>query len=243
MYTVYTVLTHHTVGERIDRLEKQFSSMQRSLQTELRTKSDVTPKTLVDSLTLLPVALRVEYQKFVYDNLKTLKEADSIREIFYHINLLVTFIDYRLLKHLIEEFGSYRLNQGMSSYSEAVEGFLDETTVEQLSQHWPGVQEVPPQFERLTAVINQDPHQYTLRQLDKLRKRFCCQIRLYETVVILIGVGKTNSFRVCWIVPSIFVSELKLTIGTLTSFYQTESFLSVTVGKQRLYSIAVSNVV
>ena len=124
---------------------------------------------LVNSLTLLPVALRVEYQKFVYDNLKTLKEADSIGDIFYHINLLVTFIDYRLLKHLIEEFGSYKLKQGMSSYSEAVEDFLDETTVEQLSHHWPGLQDVPPQFERLTAVINEDPHRYTLRQLDKLR--------------------------------------------------------------------------
>ena len=214
--------------------------MQRSLQTELRTKSDVTPKTLVDSLTLLPVALRVEYQKFVYDNLETLEKADSIRKIFHHINLLVTFLDYGLVKHLIEEFGSYKLKQGMASYSEAVEDFVDETTVEQLSHHWPGVQDVPPQFERLTAVINQDPHQYTLRQLDKLRKRFCCQIRLYETVVILIGVGKKNSFCVTWIVPAMFVSELKSTIATLTSFYKTESFLSVTVGKQRLYSIAVS---
>ena len=220
-------------------LEKQFSSMQRRLQSEMKTNSEISPETLVDSLTLLPISLRAEYQKFIFENLKTLEKAESIREIFHHLNLHFTFIDYRLLEFLIDEYGSHRLKQDMSAYTGRVQAFMDETTIQQLMDHWPGQSDIPPQFEKLRAVIDKDPRKYTLRQLDDLRKKLCSMARLSETVFILIGVGRKNSFIVCWRVPSVFVSQLKSVISSLRSFYQREHIFSVTVGRQRLYSIAV----
>ena len=94
------------VGERIKMLERQFTSMRGKLLSELTARSDMSPDTLVDSLTQLPVALRAEYHKFVSDHLDTLESADSIRKIFRHINLHFTFMDHGLMGHLIEEFGS-----------------------------------------------------------------------------------------------------------------------------------------
>ena len=220
-------------------LEKQFSSMQRRLQSEIKTNSEVSPETLVDSLTLLPISLRAEYQKFVFDNLKTLEKAESIREIFHHLNLHFTFIDYRLLEFLIDEYGSRRLKQDMSVYTGKVAVFMDETTVQQLMDHWPGRRDIPPHFEELRAVIDEDPGTFTLRRLDNLRKEFCSEVRLFETVLILKRFARKNSFVVCWVVPSIFVPQLKSVMSRLRSFYQREHIFSVTVGTQRLYSIAV----
>ena len=234
-----TLYSTHTVGTTIENLEKQFSSLQRRLSSELTTKSEVSPEILLESLTLLPIALRSEYQKFILENLSTLKKADSIREIFLHLNPLFSFIDYHLIKYLVEEFASTRLKRDTSAYIEAVRIFLDETTVLDLMDHWPGRRDIPPHFEELRAVIDGDPSKYTLRQLDNLRKRFCSETRLSEVVLSLIGVGRRNSFVVRWVVPSIFVPQLKSVISCLRSFYQREHIFSVTVGRQQLYSIAV----
>ena len=159
--------------------------------------------------------------------------------IFPRLSLHFTFIDYGLLAHLIDEFGSEQLQEDMSAYTEAIQVFLDETTVQQLMDHWPGQSDIPPHFEKLRVVIDEDPSTYTLRKLDNLRKKFCSETRLSETVLILIGVGRKSSFVLSWVVPSIFLPYLKLVINNLKSFYQREHIFSVTVGRQRLYSIAV----
>ena len=220
-------------------LERQFSSMQQKLLSELTTNRDMSPEMLVDSLTLLPVALRAEYHKFIFDNLDTLESANSIRKIFHHINLHFTFIDHGLMGHLIEEFGSDQLQRDMAAYAVRMQSFLSQTTVLQLMDHWPGRRDIPPHFEELMAVIDGNPSKFTLRQLDDLRKKLCSETRLSETILILIGVGRKNSFVVRWVVPSIFVPQLKSVISSLRSFYQREHIFSVTVGRQRLYSIAV----
>ena len=183
----------------------------------MKANSELSPETLVDSLTLLPIALRGEYKKFVFENLEALEKAESIRRIFHHLNLHFTFIDYHLLEHLVKKFGGKRLKRDMSAYAEAVQVFLDETTVQQLMDHWPGQSDIPPHFKKLIAVIDEDPSTYTLRKLDNLRKKFCSETRLSETVLILIGVGRKSSFTLSWVVPSIFVPQLKSVISSLRS--------------------------
>ena len=216
--------------------------MKRSLQTELKTNSDVSAETLVDSLTTLPVALRAEYERFVQHKLDALEEANNIRKIFHHLSPLLTFIDYHLLEFMIEEFGSQTLKRDMAAYVGEVEVFIDETTIEPLIKLWPGHQKIPPDFEKLTAVIDKDPSKYTLRELNDLRRKFCCETNLTETVLVLIGVGKKNSFSVSWIVPSIFVPQLSsmiVNLKSLRTFCQREHITSITLGTKRLYSIAV----
>ena len=199
----------------------------------------VTPQAMLVSLAILPVELQGEYKKFVEENLSTLEQVGSVTGIFTRISLHFTFLDYRLLTHLTEEFGSEQLQEDMLSYVETMESFVDETTVEQLMDHWPGRRDIPPHFEELRAVVGDESSTYTLRQLDNLRMKFCSETKLSETVFVFIGVGRKNSFVVCWMVPSIFVPQLKSVISSLRSFYQREHIFSVTVDRQRLYSIAV----
>ena len=221
-------------------LEREFSNLQRRTSSELTANASMTTEILIESLTLLPIALRSEYQSVIVGNLETLERADSIRKIFHHLNPHVTFIDYGLLEHIINEFGSRRLKRDMSKYIETVQVFIHQTTVQELMDHWPGVREIPPHFEELRAVIDEDPSSCTLRQVDDLRKRFCSKIKLYETVLILIGIKKRSSFLLSWIIPSLFLPRLKSVIGKLSSFFQVERIYSLTHGGQRLYSMAVS---
>ena len=231
------------VGDNVKKLEKQFSSLRKRFTSELEKNDEGSLEELLDSLTFLPIELRAEYSTSVVAKKEIFEQGEcNIRKIFRHLKDLLSFIDYRLLQFLIEEFGSEPLQKDMSAYAKDVEVFLDETTVQQLMDQWPaGRQEIPQNFEKIETVIGKDPSAYTLRELDNLRRRFCCESRLYEIVFILIRVGRSNSFIVSWAVPSIFVSQLKSVIGSLSYFYKAESILSVTVGKQQLYSITVSN--
>lgn len=225
-----------------DRLEKKFSNIRKRFLAELNKNSDLSPDDLVDSLTLLPIALRAEYQKFISENLHAIEKEDSIRKIFRHINPLLSFIDYNLLEFLINEYGSEQLQKEMVTYANKVNTFLRQTTIEQLTDYWPGHQDIPPHFDKLTAIINGDPSTFTLQEVNTLRRKFCCETSLTETVLVLIGVRKTNSFLITWIVPSMYVPRLKSMIGFLRSlktFYQKERVMSVTLGGQLLYSIAV----
>ena len=214
------------MGDTIKRLEKQFSSLQRRLLSEIEVNSKLSPEVLLDSMTQLPIALRGEYQKFVLDNLKTLEKADSTREIFRHISLHFTFIDYGLQEYIIENFGSNQLKRDMSAYAEAVQVFLDETTVQQLMDHWPARHDIPSHFNKLIAVIDEDPSTYNLRKLDNLRKEFCREIRLSEVIfVVLAIVGKNYS-----LIESHQISILRR-----------EDISSVTVGKQQTSSTEVGH--
>ena len=182
------------VGERITMLERQFLSMVRKFISELTARSDMSPDWLVDSLLLLPIPLRAEYHKFIFDKLDSFESADSFRKIFHHINLHFTFMDHGLMGYLIEEFGSDQLQQDMSAYTVKMQNFLSQTTVLQVMDHWPGQHDIPPHFEKLMAVINGDPKTLTLQELDYLRKKVCIETRLLETIQILIGIGTKELF-------------------------------------------------
>ena len=231
MYT-----SNFTDGEKIENLEKQFLSLQEELLSELVTNEAITPQTLLRSLIILPVSLQAEYKKFILENLPTLKRADSIDLIFAHLSFHFTFIDYGLLKHLVEKFGGEQLKQNMLAYAGAMQTFLDETTIQQLIDYWPGQQDIPPHFEELKAVVYQNPKVYSLRELDDLRRNLCSETKLSEMVLVLKRVGKANSFSVSWLVPSVLVSELIQSLSRIDeSFYQREFIYSISVKEQQLY--------
>ena len=126
----------------------------------------------------------------------------------------------------------------MSAYVAAVQVFLDETTVQQLMDHWPGQSDTPTHFEELRAVINKNASTYSLRQLDELRKKLCSKFRLSEVAFGLKGVREENSFVILWLVPSVLVPGMVGSAAEIdNTFFQQEHICSVTVKKfkQHLY--------
>ena len=233
MRFVHSVLVH-VVGERISKLEKWFSGLKSKILSELR--ANQTPEMILGSLAMLPLSLQAEYRNYVMENLSTLAAAASVTMMFVRLSFQFTFIDYGLLEHLIETFGSEQLKQDMSAYAGAVQVFLDETTVEELKDHWPGQRDMPAHFEEIRAIVYQNPKIYSLRQLDDLRRNLCGETKLSEMVFILKRVGKANSFSVSWLVPSVLVSELIESLSRINeSFYEREFIYSISVNQQQLY--------
>ena len=221
-------------------MEKSFSKLQRGLSTELIASNSVNIDQLVETLTLLPIALRTEYQRIIKENLSDISRATNIRQIFHYLNPHLTFIDYGLLEHLIEHHGSNTLKRDMSKYIDEVQKFMEKTTVEQLiDSDWPSHSEIPPHLQELRALIDEDPKKYTLKKLNTLRKSICAEVSLSETVLMFIGVARRSSFILSLAIPSILLSKLNFALGSLGVFYEKVHILSITVGKQCLYFVVV----
>ena len=224
------------MSERISKLEEWFSDLKSKLLSEMKANQTISPQTILESLAMLPLSLRDEYKKYVMENLSTLAAASSVSMVFIHLSFNFTFIDHGLLEHLIKKFGSSQLKQDMSAYAEEIQVFLNETTVSQLGEHWPGRQELPPHFDKLLMMIDKDPGKCSLCTVNDLRKRFCSEVHLSEIVFVLIGIGKANSFLVVFMVPNILGPKLVESVGGVNDgFYQRACIISISLNQQQLY--------
>ena len=191
---------------------------------------------LLSSLTVMPTGIKQEYKTPIREAFPEIRKETAIREAFYHLSPLVDFLSYGLLKYIIDELGSDSLKEAMKSYSEDVLKFMKKTMVKQLMDVWPGQQEIPPNFSKLRAKIDEDPSTYTLYQLDQLRKRFCSGVKLADIVLVLIGLETANSFIVEWIIPSALVPELKESARQIDfRFYLRERILKMTVDEKKIF--------
>ena len=215
-------------------LERQFRQLHDNLLTELEDKK-VSLSKLLRSLTLLPTEIRIEYKAAITEMFPVLRRESTISDLFYHLSPLVDFLSYGLLKYIIHEFGSNCLKKMMVSYSDDILAFVKKTTVKQLMNVWPGQQEVPPNFSKLQARINEDPSKYTLYELDQLRKRFCSEIKLTDIVLVLIGLEASNSFIAEWLIPSTLVPQLIDSIRELNfGFYL---ILKMSVDEKQIFPL------
>jgi hypothetical protein len=203
---------------------------------ELKADKEVTTEVLLESLTILPTELQTEYAAYLEEKLPVLEDLGTVSKIFSRLSLHFTFLDYSLLQHLIDEFGSEHLKQDMSAYDKEIQVFLDETTIVQLQDLFPGRHDLPPHFDKLQMRIDKDPGKCSLRMVNDLRKRFCNETQLSEVIFVLIGIGKANSFIILFMVSSILGPRLVQSIGRVDdSFYQRECIISITLNQLQLY--------
>ena len=227
---------------RIESLEKVFSNLRKRIQNELKCNENITVQEFLLELTLLPVTLKKEYERSVLKRLKSMREEEQVIGLFLHLNPLFTFLDYGLLEHIINVFGSDQLKKDMKSYCNNVLIFMKQTTVKQIIHHLPGEEKTPQSYTKLKAHIKEDPSTYTLQQLNTLRRKYCSKIGLYETLCVMIVAEEFKSFLVVWLVPSILVSMLlEATRCIEGSFFQRENILSLCVGERWLYNSILSS--
>ena len=223
------------VLSRIDELECHFRLLHGMIVKELEDKR-IPVTELLGSLWLLPTAIRNEYKPAITEIFPDIRRENCVRELFYHLSPLVDFLGYDLLKYIIEEFGSNTLKVKMKAYSDEVLKFMKETTVKQLMDVWPGEQEIPPNFSKLRAKIDEDPKTYTLYQLDQLRRRFCSRHKLTDVVLVLIGLETAKSFIVEWLVLSAFIPHLMDSTQSLElGFYLRERILKMTLNEKQIF--------
>ena len=228
----------HTVSSQIETLEEQFDDIHDCLVTELSEGGATSVDKLLQALTKLPFAFRKEYESTVQYMLPDLEKKNIVRNLFLRLNPLFTFIDYKLLEHLVSKFGSPELKGNMLSYVEKVQLFKKVTTVSELMDYWPGLEVPHVNYNRLRAKFEHDPRTYTLENLDSFRRKFFNHLRLSEfiSVSILMLLEPASSFFAEWFVPTVIVPELMEAFGHMDkTFFQVEQLIELSLDESMLY--------
>ena len=204
--------------------------------SELESKK-VPVRKILDSLTSLPIDLRNQYKKKISKKLHDLRKEEEVSDLFLYINPLVNFIDYGLIKYMIDQHGSNTLKRLMISYSDDVVVFMKKTTVKDLMDlNWPGKQKIPEDFSNLWAKIDDTPTTFTLYELDQLRRRFYSKAKLVNVVSIIVGLDEANSFIVQWLFPSALVPQLIEVAKEIDfAFFLRERILKMVVDEKQIF--------
>ena len=216
------------IASKIEQFEYQIDRLRNEIKSELSAKPDITVKTLIHTLTSLPLSLRREYESSITRFFPDMRKEKQVDDLFLHLNPLTSFIDYGLIEHFITKFGSDGLKRDMKSYCCDMLTFMKQTTIKQLIDFLPGKQEAPKNFAILKAKIGENASTCTLDKINTLRKRFCSEVQLSEVVFCLIALEDSNSFIVSWLVPSILVPDLiKSASEVKESFFDIENIISL----------------
>lgn len=193
----------------IKTLEEQFYCIHDHLVNELSSGGTSVDQVL-QVLMNLPFTFRKEYESTIQNMLPELEKKEVVRNLFYRLYPLFTFIDYELLQHLVSKLGSQMLKQEMTSYTENVKFFKKITTIGELTGCWPGLEVPQIDHKVLRVKLAGDPKSFTLEKLDYFRNRFYNKLRCSEfvAVTILMLLESTNSFIAVLFIPTVSVQEI-----------------------------------
>ena len=242
-YDYSSIAFPNDVSKRIETLEEQFDCLHGRLVTEL-SEGGASVDQVLQALTKLPFSFRKEYESTIQSMLPELEKREVIRNLFYRLNPLFTFVDYKLLHHLVLKFGSPRLKKDVVTYAEKVQLFKKITTISELIDYqWPGLKVPQIDHKMLRAKFADDPKSYTLEKLDYFRSCFYSELRLsdFVSVSILVSLESTNSFIAMWFVPTVIVSDLIETISQIDrAFFQAKQVLKLSLDERILYQRSVA---
>ncbi len=161
-------------------------------------------------LTYLPLDIKSEHLQFIESNVDKIVKTDDTELIFSYLKLYWSFLNYSLLEHIIDKFGSVQLKDDMTKYVNDLVVFRATTTVAQFVEVWQKIcirRTRPPHFSELAVSITLNPSECTLEDLENVRKDFCRELLLSDFALVLVDVQPGSVF-VVWYVPSSIVPQL-----------------------------------
>ncbi len=113
-----------------------------------------------------------------------------------HLNLYWDYTNYTLLQVIINAYGSNDLKQRMQSYTTDIEQFWKETTVAEFIPHCNAKRNCninSNEFTELRSVINKPTSEYTLFEVEELRRNFCQEFNLPRFALIFSGLEEGSA--------------------------------------------------
>ena len=220
--------------KQVEWFESRFYDLRTSALTEVK---DIPVARFRQTLMTLPIAISKEHEEFFVDKYSVFMQAESVEYIFTHLNFYLSFIDFSLLEHIIEHFGSPVLQQKMKQYSRDMAIFRTETSVAEIIPHLSKRPELPtpPHFARLITKMNFDPKTCTLEDLEQHRKILGSEFSLSKFALFLVEIGEGSLVEV-YLVPSGIVSTLKDLVQKKTfTLFRELKILELYVNKECLY--------
>ena len=219
-----------TITDQVQEFEARVDKLILRLEKELL-KNEACMCELRHSIIRLPVAIKTEHYQFIKECSEDIGKAGNIEDLFRHLNMYWTFLEYSLLNRIIDCHSSIlskELRDEMRKYKKEIETFKQCTTIKQLLQVGLGVirREPPPGFSRIFTKLKRRPSEYTLEELDQFRHKICFEFNL-PTFILMLESFEEGSLCIKWHIPSSEMHHFTAVFATLKCI--TEDFFGFMV--------------
>ncbi len=219
------------------------------LQTEALEEisdSKISVRKFRHKLMTLPSTIKNEHKDFVMSHHSLFVKAESIEDIFLHLDFYLSFIDFSLLEHIIKQFGSECLREDMSRYAQDMRDFKARTTISDALEYLPkprlSSQRNPPEsFSFLTVKFDVDINVTTLGKLEEYRKNYADELLLSHFVFFLFEV-RESSLLVTWLVPTALETTINENVLKMVSFFVSNNVLELSLNGKYLYQSELKEV-
>lgn len=203
----------------IQQLQKRYIHITSCAAEEM--SKNVTVRELRFSVLCLPPNLRQKHKKFVKRAKADVKEAESIDDIFYVVGDHCDFLNYSLLEHLIDLYGSNEIKEEMADYVKRIKAFRGETRLKTFSEVYKeDTREKPGNIDKDFSVVvtkhEMDWTTATLEDVEKFRNDVCCELSLYTFSLNLVAVAR-GCVEITWQVPHSLVPYIQKMIKPSSS--------------------------
>ena len=196
--------------ERIDQLQKEY--IQISVFTAEEMSDNVEVKTLQYTLLCLPPNLKKQQRKFTQEAKAKIEQADSTDDVMYVIGEHTHYLQYSLLKYVIDLYGSDYLKERMEIFVKKIESFRKETRLEIFSEVCADEPEkINGKFAKVVSKHQMDWSTATLEDVEKFRIQLCRELSLYDFSLNLLKVAR-GCVEVTWQVPHSLVTYIQNSI-------------------------------
>ena len=233
----YMVINKYFIIE-YKRLNSAFRNISCSLLRHLQ-DANVEPKKMRADIAIFPEILIKEAYTTVDKAAPDLQTKDTLTGLFSFLNACVwNFMDYHLMEHVLETYGSEELKSLMAEYVCDLKAFMSCMTVSQLMECWPGQVKVPEGFDEASAKIDIDPDRVTIAEMNLFREKLCGEflprLSKYTKYVMHHSKVKRGCFGITWIFPSSLTLELEKAAHK-HAFFEKNLITSFSVQNKEVY--------
>ena len=154
----------------------------------------------------LPASDRFKEMPLLHNSRREIMDATTFEDIVSILNTYWNYLDYRLLEVITTKYRSGKLCQNMLNYSERVEKFKSNFTIDEFIKVWNGRQASPPGMGQLRMQLDRTSKECTLRQVDVAT--ICTHFSLQPSAVLL-GDISCDPLTITWMVPSFIMPQLR----------------------------------
>ena len=195
------------------------------LQCEREAESPRFLNRLRITLTKLPLCKKYEHMHFLKEEKDRFKAAQDVSEIFDILDPYWNYFDYKLLEHLIAQFGNDTLKQTMREYVSDLEQFEKETSIQDYLDATSNSHEIPPELHTVIIEMDRKATECTLYDIRQFKESLANKSSLSAYTMYLKNLG-TSSIIVTLAFPE---DVLDVIIEELleATFLDTHKILSV----------------
>ena len=225
-----------SVKQHVNQLEDCFVELTECTY-EILVEKGIDVHRLHARLVSLDVFRRHEHQEFVDKHLMNIDQNMTFNNLWARLGSYWDFLNFDLLEHIINKFGSEDLKQKMKSYKHDLQSFRRSTRLCDFIDCWPVRGQTPPETELRRFVVKVGHHwdSCTLEDLETLKGVITRKLFLPGFALQLEEIMK-GSITITWLIPVPFVKTLMEAIETTGSeFFLEQKIETITIDGQVWY--------